>query len=339
MKKSWLILLLLTLIADRAMPQHFAKYAGEFISIGVGARALSLGGAYAALASDASAGYWNPAALMRIEYPEAMLMHDERFGGMLNYDYGAVAIPNGSESSFGLSIMRLGVDGIPDSRDAWDDLNHNGVFDTGDRIDSSRVTYFNTAQWALYFSYSRRYSEKLSYGINLKILRQSISYASATGLGFDVGFLYTPRENWFIALNAQDITTTFVAWSTGTNELISPTLKLGTTYLFEKFSGWFAPTFDVDIRFENRRTASIAHIGPISLDPHAGLEFDYKKSVALRVGYSDVKQVTLGAGIHLRKLDIDYSFARFSTDNDLGDTHRISLRLIFQPNVSSDASK
>jgi hypothetical protein len=41
-----------------------------------------------------------------------------------------------------------------------------------------------------------------------------------------------------------------------------------------------------------------------------------------------VKQLTLGAGLHLRKLDIDYSFARFSEENDLGDTHRISLRMI-----------
>jgi hypothetical protein len=61
-----------------------------------------------------------------------------------------------------------------------------------------------------------------------------------------------------------------------------------------------------------------------------GLEFDYKNTVALRIGYNDVKQLTLGAGLHLRKLDIDYSFARFGKENDLGDTHRISLRLILQ---------
>jgi hypothetical protein len=61
-----------------------------------------------------------------------------------------------------------------------------------------------------------------------------------------------------------------------------------------------------------------------------GLEFDFKKAIALRVGYNDIKQMTLGAGIHLRKLDIDYSFAQFDKENNLGDTHRISLRLILQ---------
>jgi len=90
---------LLLLFGQCALSQQIAKYAGEFLAIGVGGRALGLGGAYAALANDASAGYWNPAALARIDYPEFMLMHDERFGGMLNYDFGAVAIPYGKDAS------------------------------------------------------------------------------------------------------------------------------------------------------------------------------------------------------------------------------------------------
>jgi hypothetical protein len=88
--------------------------------------------------------------------------------------------------------------------------------------------------------------------------------------------------------------------------------------------------FDTDIRFEGRKFSAIAHVGPMSLDPHGGVEFDYKKTVALRVGYNDVKNLTLGAGVHLRKLDIDYSFAKFNGDDQLGNSHRISLRLIIQ---------
>jgi hypothetical protein len=226
--------------------------------------------------------------------------------------------------------MRLGVDGIPDSRNALVDRNQNGILDSTDFIDPSKVTYFNSADWALYFTYSKRVSDDLTYGINLKILRRGLEVASAIGIGFDIGVLYSPRENWFVAANVQDVTTTLIAWSTGTNELISPTLKLGTAYFLNLFNGCFAPTIDVDIRFENRQFASIAHLGPISFDPHMGLEFDYKNTVALRIGYNDVKQLTLGAGLHLRKLDIDYSFARFGKENDLGDTHRISLRMILQ---------
>ena len=41
------------IIGHCALSQHIAKYAGEFLSIGVGGRAFGLGGAYSALANDA----------------------------------------------------------------------------------------------------------------------------------------------------------------------------------------------------------------------------------------------------------------------------------------------
>jgi len=43
-----------------------------------------------ALANDVTAGYWNPAGLARINYPEFSLMHDEQFGSLENFDYAAL---------------------------------------------------------------------------------------------------------------------------------------------------------------------------------------------------------------------------------------------------------
>jgi hypothetical protein len=53
----------------------------------------------------------------------------------------------------------------------------------------------------------------------------------------------------------------------------------------------------------------------------------FRDVVAFRLGYNDVKQFSLGAGVRLPKLNIDYSFARFalSANERLDDTHRISL--------------
>lgn len=322
-----LVMLLLTSLANG---QTVAKYAGEFMSIGVGGRALGLGGAHVALANDATAGYWNPGALARINYPEVIVMHDERFGNLINYDFASVAIPYSTDVSLGLSILRLGVDGIPDTRNAWIDSNGNGIFDNVDRLDYDKITYFNAADWAIYFTYAKQVSADFMYGANVKLIRRDLAEASATGIGFDVGALYSPLPNLYLGVNAQDITTTLVAWSTGRNELVTPTVKLGTTYFLDLFGGRFAPALDVDLRFENRRFASIANIGPVSIDPRAGLEFDYKNTVALRVGYSDVKQITVGAGLHLRMIDVDYSFAKFGGDETLGNTHRISLRFALQ---------
>jgi hypothetical protein len=311
--------------------QTIGKYAGEFLTFGVGGRALALGGASTAIARDASAGYWNPAGVSSINYPEVIAMHDERFGNLINYDFVSIAIPYESDAALGLSVFRLGVDGIPDTRNAWIDYNGNGVFDNVDRLDYDKITYFNSADWAVYATYSKRVSPDFSYGANIKFIRRSIAEFSATGIGFDVGVLYMPMEDVYLGMNAQDITTTFVAWSTGRTELITPTIKTGAAYFFDLFSGRFCPTIDVDVRFENRKFASIANIGPISLDPHFGLEYEYKHKAALRIGYSDLKQLTIGAGIHFNKLDIDYAFAKFGNqENDLGNTHRISLRFILE---------
>ncbi len=306
------------------------KYAGEFISLGVGGRALGMGGAYVAMANDVTAGYWNPAGLSRIMYPEVVLMHDERFGSLINHDYGAVALPYGSSSSVALSVIRLGVDGIHDTRNALIDPNGGGILDDAARIDYDRLTYFNAADWAFYFTYSFKRSERLSYGFNVKLIRRDLGEHHANGIGFDVGVLFNPWRELFLGANFQDVTTTLLAWDTGRNELISPTLKLGTAYRIELFGGSLFPAFDIDVRFENRSSSANASLGPVSFDFHGGFEYNVKNLIALRSGMNDLGQFTIGAGIMLPKLHLDYSFARFNAVDRLPDSHRISVRFILE---------
>lgn len=320
-------LLLLSLVSNGLYAQGSGnKYAGEFLAIGVGGRPLGMGGAYVSIVNDVTAGYWNPGALSLMNYPQMSLMHDERFGNLVNYDYGSVAIPWGPKVSLGFSAIRLGVDNVPNTKNAWVDLNNNGIFDEGDRLDINKITFFNAADWAFIFTYSKRHSEKLAYGVNLKIISRSIDDGSAWGIGFDVGAIYSITPKFRLGVNLQDITTTLLAWNTGRKELITPTAKVGGSYDIPFFkTGRITPAIDFDIRFENRKFASLAHLGPVSADMHAGLEYGFKDLFALRVGYNDVKQLTFGAGIKLPKLNIDYSFAKFDGNDQLGNTHRISV--------------
>lgn len=303
------------------------KYAGEFLSIGVGGRPLGMGGAYVALVNDVTAGYWNPAALSGINYPQVSLMHDERFGSLVNYDYGGIGFPLGKSSSLGFSVIRLGVDDIPDTRNALIDLNGNGVLDPGERIDPNKVTYFNAADYAFYFTYAKKQSEKFSYGVNLKVIRRDLADAGAWGLGFDVGATYSPFDRFYLGANLQDITTTYLSWSGASEkkEVITPTAKIGTAYQIDFLSGVLTPAVDFDVRFEGRDNSANANLGPVSFDMHAGMEYTFKDIFSVRTGYNDLGNLTLGAGVKLPKLNIDYSFAKFDGDEDLGNTHRISL--------------
>ncbi len=310
-----------------------AKYAGEWLSLGVGGRALGMGGAHVAVANDVTSGYWNPAGLAHINYPQISLMHEEHFGNLVNYNYAAVGIPFGEDMSFAISAIRVGVDGIPDTRNALYDANGDGVLDINtDRLDYSKITEFSNTDYAFFFTFAKRATKEFYWGANVKLIKRDIAEEGAFGIGFDAGAVYMPMENLFLAANIMDVTTTLVAWSTGRNELISPTAKIGAAYGWHILGGTITPAVDFDVRFENRQFASNFNLGGVSFDFRGGLEYTYNGLISVRGGYTDVKQFTIGAGIKLPKLNIDYSFARFNEDEltRFDDTHRISLVLTLE---------
>lgn len=335
-KKNLFLIILAGAFQLNVAQTGIAKYAGEFMAIGVGGRALGMGSAQVAVVNDVTSGYWNPAGLAKMDYPQVALMHDEQFGGLVNYNYGAVAIPYGNDMSFGISAIRLSVDGIPDTRNALIDARTGEViFDINNpnaRIDPDKITEFSNTDWAFYGTFSKRQTDNFSWGANIKVISRSLAEYSALGIGFDVGALYEPFENLYLGANLMDITTTLVAWDGGSNELISPTAKLGIAYGFDFLGGNILPAMDIDMRFENRQYASAFHVGPVSFDVRAGMEYSYKNLFMVRAGYTDVKQFTAGAGVKLPKLSFDYSYAQFSGSKDetLGVTHRISIMLTLE---------
>ena len=317
-----------------------AKYAGEFLAVGVGGRALAMGGASVAVANDVTAAYWNPALLVYVNYPQIIGMHAQRFSNLVNYNYGGIALPFGKKSTLALSVIRLGVDDIPNTTQALPDYGldgkpgtgdegeGNGKLDENERIDPNKVFYFNSAEWGMFLSFGTRASQKISYGASAKILLKQLGEQSAWGIGFDLGIMYHVTDKLKLGANLQDITSTLLVWETGRQELIVPTLKLGTAYLLKApiLSGFLVPVFDMDIRFENRGQSSQLSAGIVSLDSHLGLEYQYKNLIAFRLG-SDLGQFTGGVGIHLPKLMVDYAFL---SHQDLGNTHRISLKLTIE---------
>lgn len=325
----FLLAVLLALAPAPSSAASTGKYAGEFMAIGVGGRALGLGSAFVGLADDVTAGYWNPAGLSRLSYPQIGLMHDERFAGLVNYDYGAFAMPLNATSTLGLSVIRLGVDNIPDTRNAGVDALGNPLppdrWEEFAGIDPQRITFFNSADWAFYFSYAKHAGERLSYGANIKFIRRDNGASSATGIGFDVGALYRVWDRFTVGANLQDATSTLVAWNTGRNELILPTLKIGGAWALDLFGNRLTPLLDADVRFEGRGSAANLNIGAVSFDFHGGLEFVFREVASFRMGYTDIGSLSFGAGVRLPKIDIDYSFAKFNAVDQLGNTHRISL--------------
>ncbi len=317
-----------------------AKYAGEFLNLGAGGRSLGMGGAFVAVARDVTSGYWNPAGLSHLKYPQFMLMHSSQFSGEVNYDYGSVGLPVGGRNSVGLSLIRVGVDDVIKTRLLNPDLAIGEIDSTsGVRNVPIEDGAFNAADYALYLTYSKRSGGNFSYGGNVKLVHRGLGDNSAWGIGFDVGVLFSPMTNLMVGLNFQDVTTTLLAWDTGRRELIRPTLRAGVSYPFswEAAGGRFQPAVDFIFRFENRQESSLFNVGRTSLDINVGWEYVHRGSVAFRFGFADfaqseasevsLGQVSAGIGLRFPKLNIDYAFLGHE---DLGNTHRISAKLTLE---------
>ncbi|MFQ5768942.1 MAG: PorV/PorQ family protein [bacterium] len=309
-----------------------AKYAGEFLGLGVGGRSLGMGGAYVSVARDVTAGYWNPAGLAFIDYPEVMLMHTSQFSGVVNYDYGGFGLPVGKRSSLGLSLIRVGVDDIKRTALPNPDvgIGETYVDENGRLVRNTPFVdgFFGSADYALFLTYSKKVTGSFAFGGNVKLLNRTIGDNSAWGIGFDLGFMFNPMTQLIIGINLQDITTTMLAWDTGRRELIIPSVRAGLSYpwTLNFLGGQVQPSLDFIIRFENRRQSAQANLGRASLDVTLGWEYQFQDAFAIRVGTSEVGKFTAGAGLHLPKLQIDYAFL----DHTLGSTHRISAHLTIE---------
>jgi hypothetical protein len=328
-----------------AVPALATKYAGSFMETGGGARALGMGGAFTAVADDPSATFWNPAGLATVSDTEVMLMHSERFGDLIDRDFVSYIQPvnwallGGDQSGVGISVIRLGVDDIPFTEHLTEqlDTDNDGIVDDTEILGildlQDEIRYKSDSELALLLSYGENLG-KWRVGANLKFIRQSIGQYSSLGVGMDLGVIRPGIwRNLDLGVKFQDLTTTYLHWSTGTNEVITPAVVPGLAWR-QPLPEWnmdLTLAGSLETRFDNRRTADQYSTGSVSANSHLGLEIGFSGKVFLRGGYDSgwsAENLTAGAGFRIDPLTIDYAYAGDTLDIDEV-THRISLSVRF----------
>jgi len=73
----------IALLAALAATAFATKYAGDFEELGTSARAIGMGGAVVAAASDPSAIYYNPSRPSGFERTSVLFLHSEDFSGLV----------------------------------------------------------------------------------------------------------------------------------------------------------------------------------------------------------------------------------------------------------------
>jgi hypothetical protein len=303
----------------------FRKYAGEFLEIGTDARAQSLGGAFAAVSGGVNSVFYNPAGILEIQGTEISFMHTQQMIASVNYDFLAGGFKQNENRVLAVSLVRLGIDNIKDSRQAQQIINQAGDWN----LDWSRISEFNSSDYVFAFTVAQRWKESWAWGANLKIIRRDLAEYSANGIGIDLGIQKSFFQKALVGINLKNVTTTLISWNTGEKELVTPALHVGGSYFWEirPLKSSFLPVFELIFRAENRRESAWSNLGRLSIDYAAGIEYSYYGLLFLRTGMDEIQRLNLGIGIQIPHVRVDYAFTSY--DDELGNSHRIGLLVNF----------
>ncbi|MCX6136564.1 MAG: PorV/PorQ family protein [Ignavibacteriales bacterium] len=266
-----------------------------FLKLGIGARSIAMGESFTAIADDASASFYNPAALTLAQKPSLSLMHKQWIGGVTTAYLGAV-LP-GETFSYALSINSTGLDGIEERMQPGP---ATGSFGLHDYAATGTIGY--------------RISDDLSIGLSARFLFEKIYIEESSGYSADIGATY--RQSRHLSFGAA--ITNIGSMSPLANESTPlPTALRGGAAYADELTSTISSVLSGD---------AIKVFGDDGMRLHVGGEVTYDRLFSLRCGYQfgyEAKGLSAGFGICYGILSFDYAFVPFT--ESLGDTHTFSL--------------
>lgn len=342
MRRVFIYAMLVMLIGCRVSAAEFSKVGtsmAQFLKLPAGARGAALGGAYAAATEDVYSMAWNPAGLGHVR--------QFTFGGSylnyfadINFSYIGVAMPVDRVSTFGLHAHFVGTDPIEIT--TIEQPNGTG-------------TFYDYRGLVLGGSYARWLTDRLTIGVNVKLVREVIYREEAGTFAFDIGSqfdtgLHGIRLAMCVAnfggkmrLDGPDLNTETDTDSelqgdrTTESQLKTIEWPLPMIFRMGVMMDMLGGTNDIIPNESNRITLVADANDPIDhiLRYNVGAEYAWQEMFALRAGYhfnydKDTLGLTLGAGVKLEtggtNISIDYAFQDFGI---LDAIHHYTLSLDF----------
>lgn len=206
MRQPWVTAVLVGALAAGAGAQGVPPGvdAGSFSRIGVGGRALALGGAYVAIAEGPTAGYWNPAGLAQLEALSLEAMYTNWLGADIHYQHlgGAGQPPflslGGTPIALALNWLSVSIPDIP-----WEEEGVYGTFTAWSHL------VLLSAGWSL------PWVPEVSVGLTGKVYHDRILEGRSWGLGVDLGLLWRGEIAGLplqLGISTTDVGTTRVQW-------------------------------------------------------------------------------------------------------------------------------
>ncbi len=326
-----------SMIAGTVTAQQVTKVgttAAKFLSIPVGARAVGMGGAFVAVANDASAMYWNPAGMARLGQSEAVFSHAAWIADM-SFNYGGVVVP--------LDFGTVGVSFTSLSMGEMERTTENQPDGTGQ--------FFTAGSFAVGVSYARALTDWFSIGGTAKYVNEHIWNSGATGIGVDVGTLFTTPFTGVkfgagisnfgqkMQITGDDlIVQKDISSNHGNNPNVNANLSTDQfdLPLLLRIGFSYEPIATEDE--ELILVIDAVHPNDNSESVSLGGEYNvFHRMLSLRAGYKDIgardseEQFSLGGGVKYEiqpgtTVKFDYAFQKFGR---LDNVHKFSLGILF----------
>ncbi len=309
--------------------------AAAFLEIGVGARAIAMGGAYTAVSNDPSSLYWNPAGSAWAKNYQIDFMHTEWLAAT-KYDFVGVVVPIPSiYSSIGLNIISLDYGQAP--------------VRTVERPEGTGEMY-DARDYAITLSYAIALTQQFSFGFSGKYISQRIWSESGSAMAVDVGvFYYTGVKGLKLGASISNFGSKIQLHGRQLTTIVDPDKKVANfdrVPVDYKVGSYPLPLL---FRFGLSYDRSLGKFGDIlvALDVNhpsnatesisLGMEYGFGKMFYLRGGYQNlfekdsINGLTLGGGIDYffkgrMGIRIDYAWSDWGI---LDSSQRFSLGLVF----------
>ena len=286
----------------------------QFLKIGVGGRAVGMGEAFAAVANDASALYWNPAGIAQTTQNEVMFSH-VNWPVDVRHEFVGYVHHFGKANVFGLSITALHTDDM-------EETTEYAPLGTGN--------YVTFGDIAVGLTYARQMTDRFSFGVTAKYMDETLAELHARAFMVDLGTYYWTgfgKSRFAVAVS-----------NFSTRNIEPKGTLTGRDGVTRSSFQDFAPPIIFRIGFatevmDNERhkmttAVQLNHPNDNAENVNLGVEYWWNKTLALRSGYRlnyDEESLTLGGGLALPMgrfhLSLDFAYSDFGR---LGNATRFS---------------
>jgi hypothetical protein len=174
----------------------YGTTSAEFLLLGAGARGTALGSSFAAIATDVSALYYNPAGVAMLDRPGLMIGTYD-YVADTRYSWGGVAFPfSGGARTLGFQLGTFGFKDQP-------------IY-TEDQPNGTGGTY-SVNQTFVGATFAQNFSDRFSAGITAKYVDDRLGTVSGSAFAVDFG------TNFHASLNNHPVKFSFVLANLGSN--------------------------------------------------------------------------------------------------------------------------